>query len=91
MLACSVEQSLVYPANTRHSPNVGSILAHRLRRCANDEPTLVERIVLAGYVSNVSPVLSQQMVDVMCSEDERHELYSDTLQLVFVLCKVCNK
>ena len=37
-----------YPANTSRSHNVGSMLAHRLRRWPNIEPTLRERIVFAG-------------------------------------------
>ena len=38
-----------YPANTRLSPNVGTMLVHRLRRWSNIVPTLGERLVLAGY------------------------------------------
>ena len=36
------------PANTRHSPNVGSMAGHRLRRWPNMEPTVDERLVFAG-------------------------------------------
>ena len=36
------------PANTIRSPNVDSMLAHRLRRWANIEPALSERLVIAG-------------------------------------------
>ena len=36
------------PANTRRWHNVGSMLAHRLRRRANSEPPLVQRLVFAG-------------------------------------------
>ena len=35
-------------ANTTRWTNVGSMLAHRLRRRPNIEPTLVQRVVLAG-------------------------------------------
>ena len=36
------------PANTRHSPNAVSMLAHRLRRWPNIETALGEFIVFAG-------------------------------------------
>ena len=36
------------PANTGHSPKVGSMLAQRLRRWSNIEPTLDECFVFAG-------------------------------------------
>ena len=38
-----------HPANTRRSPNAGTMLAHRLRRWANIVPTLGERPVFAGH------------------------------------------
>ena len=34
-----------YPVSTIHGINVGSMLAHRLRRWANIDPTLVHSIV----------------------------------------------
>ena len=37
-----------YPANTRHSPNAGTMLVHRLRRWPNIVPALGERLVIAG-------------------------------------------
>ena len=40
--------SSAVPTNTRHSLKVGSMLAHRLRRWANIEPTLGESLVFAG-------------------------------------------
>ena len=39
-----------YPANTRHSVNVGIMLAHRLRRWPNIITTSAECFVLAGYI-----------------------------------------
>ena len=36
------------PANTRRSPNVGTMLANRLRRWPNIVPALGERLVFAG-------------------------------------------
>ena len=39
----------IFPANTRHSPNVASMLAHRLRRWPNIEATLGECLVFAGF------------------------------------------
>ena len=36
-------------ANTKRSPNVGSMLAQRLRRWPNIQPTLDERLVSAGW------------------------------------------
>ena len=36
-------------ANTRRLLKIGSMLAHRLRRWANIEPALGERLVFAGY------------------------------------------
>ena len=36
------------PANMRHSPNVVSMLAHRLRRWPNIDTTLGECLVLVG-------------------------------------------
>ena len=38
----------INPADTRHWPNVGSMLADRLRRRPNIEPTLGQRLVFAG-------------------------------------------
>ena len=38
------------PANTRHSPNVGSMLAQRRRRWASIEATLVQCFVFAGIL-----------------------------------------
>ena len=40
-------QRVSCPANTTHRPNVGPMLAHRLRRWANIGPTLGQRLVLA--------------------------------------------
>ena len=40
-----------YPANTRHSPNAVSMLAHRLRRWSNIETALGECLVFAGRLS----------------------------------------
>ena len=37
-----------YTANTKHSPNAVSMLAHRLRRWPNIETTLGECLVFAG-------------------------------------------
>ena len=39
---------LEYPSKTRRWLNVGSMLAFRLRRRANIEPTMVQRLVFAG-------------------------------------------
>ena len=36
------------PANTKHSPSVGTMLAYRLRRWPNIVPALDERLVFAG-------------------------------------------
>ena len=41
-----------YPANTRHSPNAVSMLAHRLRRWSNIETALGECLTFAGYLSS---------------------------------------
>ena len=38
----------MYPANTRRSPNVVTMLAHRLRRWANIVTTLGERLTFHG-------------------------------------------
>ena len=43
---------LHHPANTRRSPNVGSIMGQRRRRWANIEPTLGERLVFAWMHSS---------------------------------------
>ena len=40
--------SAVHPANTRLWTNVGSLLARRLRRRPNNDPTLVQSLVFAG-------------------------------------------
>ena len=42
------------PANTRRSPNVGLLLAHRLRRWPNINPTLGERLVFAGIFTSLT-------------------------------------
>ena len=39
-----------YPADTRHSPKVGLMLAHRLRRWSNIQPALCECLVFAGQL-----------------------------------------
>ena len=39
----------VYPANTRNSPNVVLMLAHRLRRWPNIKTALGESLVFAGH------------------------------------------
>ena len=44
------------PANTRHSPNVVSMLAHRLRRWPNIGTALGECLVFAG--NNTQKVVS---------------------------------
>ena len=41
------------PANTRRSPNVGSLLGQRRRRCANIESTLSEGLVFVGQRFNL--------------------------------------
>ena len=38
----------LHPANRRHSPIVGSMLAHHLRRSANIVPTMGECLMFAG-------------------------------------------
>ena len=38
----------VFPANTRHWTNVGSMLVHRLRRYSNITPKLVQCLLFAG-------------------------------------------
>ena len=38
------------PANTRHSPNAGLMLAQRLRRWSNINPALGDRLVIAGLL-----------------------------------------
>ena len=38
-----------HPTNTRRSADVGTMLAHRLRRWANIVPTLAERLVFTGW------------------------------------------
>ena len=43
------------PANARRSPNVESMLAHRLRRWPNTDPTLGQRLVFAGSSSSTKP------------------------------------
>ena len=42
--------NILYPANTGHCPCVGSMLAHRLRRWPNIEPTHGQCPVFAGYL-----------------------------------------
>ena len=41
-------ETFCYPANTRHSPNAVSMLAHRLRRRLDIETALGECPVFAG-------------------------------------------
>ena len=41
------------PASTRRCPNVGLMLAHRLRRWTNISPTLGQRLVFAGILDLV--------------------------------------
>ena len=42
----------VHPKNTRHSPNEGTVVAHRLRRWPSIVPTLGECLVLAGQAGS---------------------------------------
>ena len=39
-----------YLANMRRWPNVGLLLAHRLRSWPNSKPALSQRLMFAGYV-----------------------------------------
>ena len=39
-----------FPANTRRSANVGTMLGQRRRRWSNIVPTLAERLVFAGLL-----------------------------------------
>ena len=49
------------PANTRRWTNAGLLLGQRLRRWPNINPTLVQRLVFAGFFfSFISPNLSSQ-------------------------------
>ena len=41
-----------YLTNTRRSPNVGTVLAHRLRRCPNIIAALGEYILFRGDLTN---------------------------------------
>ena len=41
-------KTILFPANTRHWPNAGSMLAHRLRRWSNIDPALGQCLVFAG-------------------------------------------
>ena len=50
------------PANTRHSHNAVSMLAHRLRRWPNIETALGECPVFAGKLSGVLRVLLLRVV-----------------------------
>ena len=43
----AVKAVMIYPANTRRSLYVGTMLARRLRRWPNIVPTLVERLMFA--------------------------------------------
>ena len=45
---CWTADSANIPANTGRRPNVGLMLAHRLRRWANIKPALVQRLVFVG-------------------------------------------
>ena len=54
---------LLHPANTKSLSKVGSMLAHRLRRWSNIEPTLGERLVFAGCrrwpdINPIGPLLA---------------------------------
>ena len=51
-----VQTELAYPANTTHRPNVGPMLAHRLRRRPNISPTLGLGVVFARW-ANIGPTL----------------------------------
>ena len=56
----------VLPANTRHSPNVISMLAHRLRRWPNMGITLRECLVFAGLSISSSPLVCLNEVNSNC-------------------------
>ena len=59
ILQCHATTHMWYtiPMNTRHPPNVGLILAHRLRRWANINPTLGGCLVFAG----IYPVVDSEI------------------------------
>ena len=46
--------------NMRRWPNIGLLLAHRLRRWANSKPALGQRLMVAGYSPTVSLSITQQ-------------------------------
>ena len=50
MESCVRDRPTIFPVNTIHQPNVGSMLGQRRRRWPNIEPTLDQCIVLIGLV-----------------------------------------
>ena len=63
----SVYWVYIYPANTRHSPNVCTMLAQRLRRWPNFVPALRECLVLLGSTS-----FKTKMVGIHWISREKH-------------------
>ena len=51
-----------FPANTRRSPIVGSMLVQRRRRWANIEPTMGEHLVFAGLTVKVHTIIISYML-----------------------------
>ena len=49
-MALECPDIVFYPANMRRWPNIGLLLAHRLRSWPNSKSALSQRLMFAGYV-----------------------------------------
>ena len=59
VVSCIPEQ---WRANTKHSPNAGTLLVHRLRRWPNSVPTLGECLVFAVWCVSLLYILRCEVI-----------------------------
>ena len=60
-MALEYPNIVFYPANMRGWPNVGLLLAHRLRNWPNSKPALSQRFMFAGYVQYLMHMYNSAM------------------------------
>ena len=70
---------LDFPATTRRSPNVGSMLVRRLRHRPNIEPTSGERPVFARYLHSVLQTAIAQIKRLHAKHQDTLILCGDSL------------
>ena len=62
-MALKCPDIVFYPANMRLWPNIGLLLAHRLRSWPNSKSALSQRLMFAGYVQYLLHIM-QEILDI---------------------------